>query len=271
MKIIGTNQGQRGDLIIGTVVARAVKEKFPNSHFVLGINSRYKDMQELFKHHPSIDDVHIWEEYDNWPNQNDRNYIQSNNFDIVLHAMPRHPNDHCWYNLVNHQTEASCIMNGLTPPKNLNCFLNKYFDPYKEYENHVCIAPFTAWQKKDLSINKWEKIVSFIVKKGFKVVQIGNDTDPVIRGVEKKNNLSYFESTKIMLSCRLLICLDGGMSWVASAYQHPVLGLYGYHYENLISPKLYQPLNPNAVYLEALKAEDIGDDLIFANIQQKLK
>ena len=49
IKIIGTNQGQRGDLIMGTVVAKAIKERFPDSHFTLGINQKYQDMEDLFK------------------------------------------------------------------------------------------------------------------------------------------------------------------------------------------------------------------------------
>jgi ADP-heptose:LPS heptosyltransferase len=269
IKIIGTNQGQRGDLIMGTVVAKAIKERFPESHFTLGINEKYQDMEDLFKNHPYIDATHIWEQYDNWPNQNDINYIENNNFNMILHAMPKHPNDHCWYNLVKHQTEASCIMNGLTPPKDLNCILNKYFDLYSEYKNYICIAPFTAWQKKNISLIKWEDIVSFITKKGFRVAQLGSEDEITIKGAEKIN-ASYFESVKIMLSCRFLICLDGGMSWVASAYQHPVLGLYGYHYDNLLSAKVYEPLNPNAIYLESDKADNIYNYLIFDNLNKLL-
>lgn len=262
MKIIGTNQGQRGDLIIGTVVAKAIKERFPQSHFTLGINKQYQDMVDLFKYHPYIDDVHIWDQYDNWPNQYDINFLRSNNYNLILDPMPKHPNDHCWYNLVNHQTEAACIMNGFTPPKDLNCILNRYFDLDKKYTNYISIAPYTAWTKKNISDQKWEEIVNFLNTKNIKVIQLGADSEKIIKGCEKINGLSYFESVKIMLSTKLLICLDGGMSWVASAYQHPVLGLYGYHYDRLLTPKVYEPLNKNAIYLEAEHAENINFELI---------
>ena len=271
MKIIGTNQGQRGDLIMGTVVARAIKTRFPNSHFILGINKLFSDMKDLFLHHPYIDDIHIWDAYDNWPNDIDKHFLMSNRFDLILHPMPQHPNNHCWFNLVKHQTEASCIMNGLTPPQDLSCYLNKYFDLYSEYQNYICIAPFTAWEKKNISISKWESIVDYIKSLNFKVIQIGSDSEIVIKGCEKKYNISYFESTKIMLSCKALICLDGGMSWVASAYQHPVVGLYGKHYDNLISSGLYEPINTNATYLTHDSAENIDNILIFNTIKQKLE
>ena len=270
MKIIGTNQGQRGDLIVGTVVARAIKTRFPQSHFTLGINKKYQDMIDLFRYHPYIDGIHIWEEYDNWPSKNDISFLKNNNYDIILHPMPKHPNEHCWFNLVKHLTESACIMNGLVPPQDLNCILNKYFNLYEKYKNYICIAPFTAWDIKNISLNKWEQIVAFINNKGFKVIQIGDDSEIIIKGAEKKNNISYFESVKIMLSCKFLLCLDGGMSWVASAYKHPVLGLYGYHFDGLLSPKIYQPFNSNAIYLEADKAENIDNNLIFDNINKLL-
>ena len=266
LKIIGTNQGQRGDLVIGTVVARAIKEKFPGSHFTLGINKMYEDMESLFKFHPYLDDTCIWEAYDTWPSQKDVIYLRENKFDIVLHPMPRHPNDHCWFNLVNNLTESACIMNGFSPPKDRSCVLTKYFELKSGFEDSVCISPFTAWEKKNISLSKWEQIVSFVNSKGLKVVQIGDNSEPTIKGAEKKLNLSYFESAKVMLSCKFLICLDGGMSWVASAYKQKVLGLYGYHFDGLMSPKIYQPINENAIYLESKNAEDIQMNLIFDNI-----
>lgn len=269
MIILGGNQGQRGDLIIGTVLARAIKEKFPNSKYILGINKQYYDMHPLFKNHPYIDDTIQWDGYDNWPTNNDVEIISRVNPDILLHPMPQHPNNHCWFNLVNHLTESTCIMNGFVPPKNLNCYLNKYFETYSDYQKTVCISPFTAWQNKNISIEKWEKIIEFIKSNGFNVIQIGPQSEKQIAGAEKIET-SYFESVKIMLSCKFLVGLDGGMSWVASAYEHPAICLYGYHFNNLYSAKIYQPYNKNATYLESKSAEEIPLTEIKEKIFKKL-
>lgn len=260
LNICGCNQGQRGDLIMNTVVARAIKEKFPSSHFSLGINKRYGDMKELFYLHPYIDSITVWDGYDNWPTQNDINCTKK--FDIVLHPMPRHPNDHCWYNLINRQTEASCIMNGFVPPKDLSCYLNRYFNLDGKYKDCVCISPFTAWDKKNISNKKWQEIIDYITNKGYNVIQIGDRNEFKFKNTEKIN-CSYFESVKVMLSCRFLITLDGGMNWVSSAYQHKTLGLMGLHYDNLKSSELYQPINKNARYLESNTAENIDNKIIF--------
>ena len=279
MRIIGTNQGQRGDLIMGTVVARAIKERFPDSSFTLGINKLYEDMKPLFYNHPYIDDIVIWENYDNWPSVND--VRKAYEYNLILNPMPQHPNSHCWYNLVKHQTEASCIMNGLTPPKDLSCHLNKYFGPIDKFKDYIAISPFTAWERKNISLQKWQSIINYIDSKGFQVLELDAPRAPE-RGWFNRTFYpnspiyswppwDYFYSVKAMLSCKFLICLDGGLSWVASAYKFPVLGLYGYHYDGLISPKVYEPINPDAIYLEAGKAEDIPNELIFKKIDEMIK
>ncbi len=270
IRIVGTNQGQRGDLIMGTVVARAIKEKFPDSHFTLGINKQYEDMSPLFLNHPYIDNIHIWQTYDGWPNSGDINWLQILKPDILLHPMPQHPNSHCWYKLVNHQTESSCIMNGLVPPKDLQCYLNKYFELNNKYKNYICIAPFTAWDKKNISNEKWQWIISYLTFHGNPVIQLGNSNEFKFRNTQQPE-LSYFDSVKLMLSCKFLICLDGGMNWVASAYNHPTLGLMGLHYDGLESSKLYQPINQNGHYLESDRAENIPNELIFKKIDEMIE
>ena len=264
--IIGGNQGQFGDLLMMTVVARAIKEKFPSSKYILGINKKYWDIEPLFRFHPYIDKIIQWDGYDNFPTQNDINLFNEIKPDIFLNPMSKHPNEHCWFNLVKHQTEAMCIQNGFSPPSDLSCYLNKYFLPNFKYSNYVCIAPFTAWEKKNISNQKWQKIIDFIYSKGMKVLQIGATNEFKFKNTEKED-FNYFESVKAMLSCRMLITLDGGMNWVASAYQQKVLALMGFHYEGLETSKLYQPINKNAIYLESNRAENINDNLILKTIE----
>jgi len=269
MIILGGNQGQYGDLIMGTVVARAIKEKFPDSTYYLGINKKYWDIAPLFENHCYIDGVVQWDGYDNFPTQNDVKLFHQIKPNIFLDPMSKHPNEHCWFHLVSHQTEAMCIQNGFVPPKDLSCVLNRHFELDPKYKDYVCIAPFTAWSKKNISIQKWNAITNFLNGLGVKVLQIGHQSEPVLNFCEKPI-LTYFESVKAMLSCRFLIVLDGGMNWVASAYQQKVLGLMGCHYEGLNFSKIYQPINKNATYLESNLAEHISDRLILESISKLL-
>lgn len=276
LKILGTNQGQRGDLIMDTVVARAIKEKFPDSIFTLGINKQYEDMVPLFEKHPHIDMVVIWDGYDNWPTQEDLNIINQEKPNLFLPPMPKHTHD-MWYNLVNNQVEESCMMNGFVPPKDLSCYLEKWFE-VPSCKDYIAISPFTAWDKKNISKEKWQLIINYIVKeRGFNVLQLGGPNEYHFENTFYPNDFiyswlpwDYFQSVKKMLGCAFLLCLDGGLSWCASAYKFPILGLYGYHYYNLLTPKVYEPINPNAIYLEASKAEDIPNELIFSKIDEMI-
>ena len=269
-RIIFGNGGQFGDCILNTIVAKSIKERFPDSHLTMGISEKYKEIAPLFYNHPIINDIHIYEGYDNFPTLKDIDYLGIQKFDLVFHPMPAHPQNHIWPRIISHQSEAAAIMNGLVPPKDLQCHLNKYFEIDNRYKNHICIAPFTAWNKKNISNEKWQWIISYLTFHGSPVIQLGSSNEFKFRNTEQPK-LSYFESVKLMLSCKFLICLDGGMNWVSSAYSHPTLGLLGLHYDGLESSKLYQPINPNGHYLESNRAEDIPNELIFSKINEMIE
>lgn len=277
MNILFGNAGQYGDLIMNTVVARAIKEKFPESTLTMGIGNIYKEIEPLFKNHPIIENTHVWDSYDKWPTQKDIEYFENNKYDIILNAMPQHPQNHLWYKLINHQCEAVTIMNGLTPPKDLSCYLEKYFE-VPSCKDYIAISPFTAWNKKNISKEKWQAIINYIVKeRGFNVLQLGapneyhfKDTFYPNDGMYSWPPWDYFQSVKKMLGCTFIITLDGGLNWVSSAYSNPTLALLGHHYDGLNTSKLYQPINVNGYYLEAPKAEDIPNELIFAKIDEMI-
>jgi len=269
MKFIGLNAGQFGDLVMNTVAARAIKQKWPESHFTLGIGQPFKEIAPLFKNHPYIDDVHIWESYDGLTDQ-DKYYIEENEFDKVFNPMPQHKHSD-WYNRVKNQTEEVCLMHDLIPPDDLSCYLEKYFKPFGIGRDVVCISPWTAHEPKNLPLEKWEKIVKYIKGKGYDVAQLSAPNQPAIYGAwRSKIATSYMSSVNTLLASKLLITLDSGMSWTASAYQHPVLGLYGYHYPSIKSPKVYEPINSNAIYLEGQHANDIPLEQIFDQIDKML-
>jgi len=272
MRAIGWNLGQRGDIIMNTVVARGFKEQYPKSHLTLGIYKAFADMKDLFKNHPYIDDVHIYDSYENWPNDKDLEFLQSSKFDKVFHGMPNHSRSD-WYNHCSSQTEEACLMNGVKPPKDLQCILNKWFSVNKEYSNFICIAPFTSSEKKDLTIDKANKIVDILKKIGYNVLQLSSNQQPKLEGATFVNT-DYMNSVINMLSCKMLITVNTGMSWTASAYGHKTLGLYGidkWGYPGLKSSKIYEPINPNAIYLSSEYSNDINISLIEENIIKLLE
>jgi ADP-heptose:LPS heptosyltransferase len=268
MRVIGFNAGQRGDLIINTVACKAAKQKWPDCHLTFGIGKPYEDMALLFKNHPYIDDIHIWESYDEFT-KGDMDYLLDMNFDHIFNPMPkiRNPN---WFN-ETHQTVEVCKMHYLEPPDDLSCYLNPWFASDEKLDKTVCINPWTAHGPKNMLNDRWESIIQFLQNRGYRVIQLSSDNQETVgKALRTPPHTSYFEAVQILLKTKLLISLDGSMAWTCSAYQHPMLGLYGIHYQGQICSKSYQPINFNAGYLEAQHANDISMDAIFERLDKML-
>jgi ADP-heptose:LPS heptosyltransferase len=267
MKIIGFNAGMRGDLVMNTVACRAAKQKWPDCYLTFGIGKPFEDMAPLFEKHPHIDKIHIWESYGGLT-EGDKKYIEEEKFDKIFNPMPEHKSSN-WYNEVKCQTEEVCRMHDLEPPEDLSCYLEKWFKPVR-IKKTINIVPFTAHEPKNMSIGRWYEIINYIHKKGYTVTQLSSYDQPKLQGIYQQR-APYFNTVHNALFNDLLITLDSGMSWVASAYKLPVLGLYGWHYPNQKSSKSYQPINPNAIYLEAAHANEIPMEEIFETIDKMLK
>lgn len=268
MRAIGFHQGQRGDIIISTVAARAFKEQYPDARLTLGINRQYEDMLPLFGKHKYFDDYHVYQAYSEWPGGEDNLFLAKNQFDIVYHAMPQRSNEADWWK-TEHQAANACSIYGLTPPKNLQCNLAKWFD-VPSYSSYIGFQPFGGWQdwpnKKSFSLARAQETVNLIISLGFKVLQFGGSEEPSLEGAERFNG-TYFESMKAMVGCRALVSVDTGRIWAASAYSVPTLGLYanGYYGHQYISS--IQPVNPNAIYLDEETVDQIPLEMIVARIK----
>jgi len=268
MKAIGFNQGQFGDLCINLAACKSFRQQFPNHQLYFGINKKYAELKDIFLNNDLIDKIHIWDQYDSWPSQQDLNFISNEKFNIIFDPMPLHTQDH-WY-LNRHQTEEVCLMHGLTPPKDLSLSLNRYFN----VENNKNLVPInlfaeTRGQDKMPSPSKAKQIINFIESFGYTPVQIGLANQPQL--CENRFIGTFFETVQFVLSCKLLITVDSAMSWIASAYSFPTIGLYSYSYYPLAeSSKNWQPINHNANYLESNLVENIENDKIISIIKEML-
>lgn len=271
LKFAGFNMQLLGDIIMNTVAARSHKKLYPDSHLTLCVANKYADLKLLFKNNPYIDDFHVYEGYDGITD-NDIKYLQDNKFDYAYNPMPKHKYENWWLNPdIKNQTAEVCQMNSLPIPDNLQCHLEKWFD-IPNYRDCITIFPFTNGKEKNLSTEKWQNIIDYISSQGFVVIQLGTSNEFKFNNtLQPKTN--YFESTKIMLGSRFTLGLDSSCSWLSSAYSHTFLGLFSYlhPYPDLNSSKLYQPINPNGHYLEAPRAEDIPNELIFQKIDTMIQ
>lgn len=253
-RAIGFSLGQRGDLVIGTVTARAFKQHFNERgdpyHLTLGVGPQFRDMLPLFHDHPFYDAVHTYSTYDGWPGPVDTEYLEAAHYDFVFHGMPAIRDD--WFRH-GHQAAEVTRLRGLAAPTDLNCVLTRWFDT-ENRSDWVAFAPFAAWYhkgvEKQFTVERAQQVVDLLVRRGLKVLQLGGPTEPTLNGAVAPQ-LCYFDSVRAMLSCRALIHSDTGLGWVASAYKHPQLGLYSLRHFGQEYIAHIQPVNPNGVYLEA--------------------
>lgn len=271
MKAIGFLGGCYGDLIMCYKAVQSFRTRYPNVHLTFAIGDRYKEIEPLFFKQPGIDDVHIWDSYDkDWPSQKDIDYLQLQNFDMIFNSMARHKDDF-WY-LHRHQTQEVCHMMGLPILEDTKINLHRWFNLDASFRDCVCIAGITSFgSKKSLSIKKLMAIANFVRDCGYHPIQLCAPQDPRIPGVERYTG-TYFEAMRGMLSSKLLVAADTGSNWVASGYNHPVVGVYGYEfYPGATTSKNWQAKNNNAIYLENNHAENVPDEEIFAAIKNQLK
>lgn len=259
IKAIGFNQGQFGDLCMNLIACKAFKNTYANGHLTFGINKKYQEIAPLFFHNELIDDIHIWDGYDNWPTQDDKKFIEESNFDKIFHPMERlRPS----WQPFRHQTQEICLVHGLNSPDDLQIKLNKFFntrDGYKGYIS-ICHAGATDSHKKNLPESKIDEICKLIIKYGYKPLFYKNkykDHDCI--------NASFFESVQYLLSTKLLITIDSAMCWISSGYNFPTIGLYNQNYYQQYGATTsvnWQPINNNAIYLEKPSMREIDIDSI---------
>jgi len=262
MKAVGFNQGQFGDVVMGMIAAKAFKRDNPYDELYLGINKKYASIAPLFENNPLIDGIHIWDQYNDWPSMEDR--IAASKFDKVFNAMPQHTRGD-WYNHI-HQTEELCLMHDLQPPFNLQIELVKYF-PVKQIKGRigVCLFGETRSRDKNPSVEKAIRLTSMLQDLGYEVIQIGLKDDPQ---VAPKYEGDFFGAVKTALMCDVVICVDTALAWILSGYKHPVVGLYGFnYYPGAKTSRNWQPVNPNAIYLEAPRVEEINEEHIIKAVK----
>ena len=148
--------------------------------------------------------------------------------------------------------------------------MNKYFN-IEDNKDLIAVNLFaeTRGQDKMPSLSKAKEIINFIESLGYIPVQIGLPDQPQLC----KNRFigAFFETIKFVLSCKLLVTVDSAMSWLASGYSFPTIGLYGYsYYPSATSSKNWQPINNNANYLESNLVENIENDKIINIIKEML-
>ena len=261
--------GQFGDIVMQEPALRKFISLNPDTKIVLGCYKKYFPILELYKnYHDNTIEFKSWEGYNDWPTKEDQQYIKEQNFDYMFKTMPKHPPDWAKY---RHQAEEAGVMQGIQVSDTQICLPKP--DDIIKHEKTVAISLFPNFPNggiKSFSYGTVCNIVKIINKIGFKVIHLNGPGEPDIPNAEKVNG-TYLDSVKNLLGTDLLVTCDTGMSWVASAYQHPTVGFYAWGYNPVSgTSKNWQPTNPKADYIEAQSVEDLSKKEIISKIYKKL-
>lgn len=269
IKAIGFLQGQIGDSVICSVAARQFKAQCPDSHLTFALGPRYGHAIDLFKGLPGVDALHVWEGQDNWPTPVDYEFAKG--FDHVFNPLAQHTSPD-WYNHL-HYVEETALMLGLQKPTNLQCALGYVPKVVPGGERRITLSLFASGNqlKKTMRLDDMRDLVAHLIWRGFSCVQIGS-TDLPIEGAAQAQAGSIYDAIDLLTSSRLHITIDTAFSWIASAYQHPVVGLYGVTYPDMPPTRIvsHNPVNPNATYLNRPSVKDITVEEIMAAAQPYL-
>tara|TARA_R110002051_G_scaffold324374_1_gene421323 strand:- start:1752 stop:2606 length:855 start_codon:yes stop_codon:yes gene_type:complete len=272
--------GQFGDIIIQEPTLRKVIQMNPDAEIIMGAYEKYFGILELYKnYHPQVVDFIKWEKYTtreeengigNWPGEKDKKIIEKMNFDKMYDVSPIHK-EQDWIHKRHIVNEFGNMYD--IEVDNIKIRLNKpvYKKTNKKTVAIALLPSSWSWGGiRSISQEKITNIVSFLKQNGYDVLHLGGPDEPNIKNTIKIQG-TYMDSVKAMLSTEFLITCDTGMSWVASAYNHPTIGLYAWGYNPVSKTTTnWQPKNPNAEYLEAYKANQINIYNILDKINKKI-
>lgn len=264
--------------LIGDLFLNLPSIKYLNKNFGyeidMPVNKKYLDVIPLFYNLDYLESTVVLHGHDDFPTKKDLELLQKRVYDKVFNPMQQHIDD---WKCQRHQ--ASTVLYDYSAGKmelnNEQCQieLNQWFD-IPNLKDYIVIAPYAGFyapkNDKRLSEEKAQKIVNFIVSKGFKCLQIGGRDEIRLMGAAKENT-TFFESIQNILGSKLFIHTDTGSGWAASGYKFPQLGLYSSDRYGKQFIKNIQPVNPNGIYLDAANVNDIPDELIFEKIEEMIK
>ena len=269
VKAVGFLSGRTGDAVIQTVVARAFKLKYPDSHLTFALSEQFRDIMPLFYHHPYINSHHVWEGHDNWPTPADVEYVKWRGYDIVYDAMAKHSQPD-WYNHRTYGQEA-CARFGFEMPADQSYLLNPWFPLCNGYKKHVTLSLVPNRSKnleKTMPKSECEKLCIALRARGYTPLQLGGRFDVRLDNAECPD-FSILEATQHMLSSAFHITADTAFSSIAAGYGHRTLGFYGVNYPDMKDCFSHLPPNPAAHYIKNRDPRTLTADDIVAAIEKE--
>ncbi len=269
----GMSAHRYGDLFMNLAAWRTVKLMDPDAHTTFFINGNYRSAAPLFLDQPDIDRIHITHAPVGDLDVVDYEWAKDQAFARFFSLMADHDHSRPWHLTGRNQPQEVCFIHGLPAWSDGKLSLNRWFEPTKDLSKHVALQAFAGSydpsNTKQLSPARAQEVVDLIRARGFEVLQLGLPTEHRLDNVTFMDR-DFFGMVKDILGCKALVTTDSGPAWAASCYDHPTLGLYSHAYYGKDHVNAIQPLNPNAIYLDAPNVNDIALFVIDAHLEALL-
>ena len=252
--------GQYGDIMMQEPGLRQFIEDNPDTKIVLACAKKYQQILPLFEnYHENIIGFRGWDSYvDDPPSQEDLLFLEQQEFDAMFPPTKPEHEDKDWLKHRHITTETSLMLGLKSEDTKINLTIPENI--VKEPKT-ACIHLFSSKYPggiRSISPEKQLLIVEYLKRSGYKVYQISSPDQPHIKGTIFPKG-TYYEACLRVLSSNLLVSVDSGMPWVASAYNHPTIALFSSGYDPTVTTtRGWWPKNPNGIYFESYRAEDIS-------------
>lgn len=266
-------RGQYGDILMQEPGLRKFIKNNPDTKITLAVSKKFKEILPLFyNYHDNIVEFKHFEGYNDWPTTEDLNYINERNFDAMFPPdIPKHQQNN-WAKY-RHIVKETALMIGLEEPDDIKINLNTPHGLVKEPKTASIHMFSSKWPGgvRSINIQKQNLIVDHLIRRGYKVYQISSPSQPHIKNTTKPIG-NYYDACLNVLKTDFLISCDSGMPFLASAFDHPTLTLFSSGYNPLVNTtKNWHPSNPNAIYMESDKADNISIYKIYDAIDNLIR
>lgn len=262
-----------GDVMMGTTVVRAIKQKFPDSviDFVTEPQNKH-----LLEGNPDINSILIANNY--W----DANVIGINGgYDKIYRLNMIHQFDSMWHHIPEHQNQhlvewyAKRAEIDVLDDKNIYIYLNEedkacvddYFEDLPKDKKIVLIntssgAHFGGQRvhSKDWPIEFFSTLTSYLVNLGYTVVQIGAFNDKKIVNkhvIDFTGKFTVKQNAELMKRCNFFIGIDSGLAYLAGWAGIPSIVIMGstQNQSKEIKGPSVGPRNDNVTFINPVRPD----------------
>jgi ADP-heptose:LPS heptosyltransferase len=255
--------GQIGDIVMFTATVRRLRELFPRAEITFAVSRKYREAGELVAGLPYIDRLFVTEHYferltppliplweKGWPVElrGEDEVAQQRQHDLVFETRPRHPRARWWE--YAHQVAECAYEIGVPGPIDLRTEIQI---PARSVIPEAARAKVVIHNDPAIDARKawpWAAVAELVqLLSPDQAVLLGNP-GPTIPGVlDLRGQTTLAQAAAVIQAARCYVGIDSGLMWIAGSLQVPAVGLYGTSY--IPAYEAIQPVNPNAVYLQA--------------------